>query len=214
MKDQSQVRRRFLGRLTSAIAVAGASLSFPRLAHAAEPAVELEVHELDKWIAAMTGEYKLALDAVTPKGVGELTQYASTYMMLNAGVYNIAPARTNLIVIVRNMAAAFGFGNEAWAMHALGEHAPFTDSRTGAPSVRNTAAGALGSLVAQGATIAVCGMATQYYASLIATKQNISVADARKSLEDRLLPGARIVPSGITAVDRCQRHRFSYAYVG
>ena len=189
-------------------------MSLPRVARADEPVAEPEVHELDKWIAAMTGEYKLALDAVTPKGVPELTQYASTYMMLNAGVYNIAPAKTNLIVIVRNMAAAFGFNNEAWAAHPLGELAPFTDARTGAPSIRNTAAGALSGLVAQGATIAVCGMATQYYASLIATKQNIPVGDARKSLEARLLPGARIVPSGITAVDRCQRHRFSYAYVG
>lgn len=214
MKDRSQPRRRFIERLTSVAALAGASVAFPPLARAAQTTPSRETHELDRWLAELTGEYRFALDAVTPKGVSELTQYASTYMMLNTEVYKIAPARTNLIVIVRNMAAAFGFNDEAWAMHHLGGLATFNDPRTGMAAVRNTAADALNRLVAQGATIAVCGMATQYYASLIAASQKTAVDDARKSLESRLLPGARIVPSGITIVDRCQRHNFSYAYVG
>lgn len=212
----SNPRRRFVAHLASGTAALGALVVAPRLSTAREVA-ELPgsvPHELDAWIAELKGEYRIVLDSVSPKGATELTGYAQTYLGVNRGPYAFAADKTSLVAIVRNMAAAFGFNDEAWAKFTLGELAPFDDPRSGAKAQRNVAANAMASIVAQGGVIAVCGMATQYYAGLVAQKHGISQADARKELEARLLNGARIVPSGITAVDRCQRERFSYAYVG
>lgn len=147
MDSHPQDRRRFVTRIASVLGVAATTLGIPRPAkgESARAAQQRELHELDKWIGQLTGEYRLVLDAVTPRGVPELTQYASTYLMLNASTYGMPQTKSTLVVIVRNMAAAFGFNSEAWSTFALGEHAQFNDPRGGAPAVRNVSAGSLSS---------------------------------------------------------------------
>ena len=205
-------RRRFLSGAISAATALGASMALPHVASARTS--QTEPHELDKWIDELHGEYRIVLDSVSPKGASEIGGYASTYLAVNQGAYRFTPAQSSVIVIVRNIAAAFGFSDEMWSTYALGEIVSFDDPRTKSRALRNVARNEMAGLHAQGAVIAVCGMATQFLTSQISRTRGADPAEVRKALEANLLPGARIVPSGITTVDRCQRARFSYAYVG
>lgn len=196
--------------------MAGATAALPGAAVAelrAEDSTEAQ-HEHDKWIDALKGEYRIVLDSVSPKGATEIGGYASTYLAVNQGAYGFGADKSSLVVIVRNMAASFGFNDTVWSNYGIGEILAFDDPRTKARAMRNAAAPEFAALAKQGAVIAVCGMATQYVSGLIARTRSLNATEVRQTLEANLLPGARIVPSGITTVDRCQRARFSYAYVG
>jgi intracellular sulfur oxidation DsrE/DsrF family protein len=212
----TNARRSFIGRLASLSAAVGAGFAMPGEAGAGTvfPALGEETHELDKWIDVLKGQHRIVIDSVSPKGATDLGSYAYTYSTVNRTAYGFTDDKSSLILIVRNTAAPFGFNDKVWSTYGVGDVIAFDDPRTKDRAVRNAAGATFVALTGQGAVIAVCGMATQYVAGLIANARSLNVAEVRKMMEANLVPGARIVPSGITTVDRCQRARFSYAFAG
>jgi intracellular sulfur oxidation DsrE/DsrF family protein len=68
-------------------------------------------------------------------------------------------------------------------------------------------------LGSKGVQFAVCGLATKVNAGLLAGKTGDANA-IEAELKSNLVPNARIVPAGISAVNRAQEHGYSFAYVG
>jgi intracellular sulfur oxidation DsrE/DsrF family protein len=68
-------------------------------------------------------------------------------------------------------------------------------------------------LASKGVQFAVCGLATKVIAGLLAGKTGDAAA-IEAELRSNLVPNARIVPAGISAVNRAQEHGYSFAYVG
>jgi intracellular sulfur oxidation DsrE/DsrF family protein len=68
-------------------------------------------------------------------------------------------------------------------------------------------------LGSKGVQFAVCGLATKVIAGLLAGKTGDAAA-IEAELRSNLVPNARIVPAGISAVNRAQEHGYSFAYVG
>ena len=68
-------------------------------------------------------------------------------------------------------------------------------------------------LAGKGVRFAVCGLATKAIAGMIAGKTgNADAIEAE--FKANLVPGALIVPAGISALNRAQEHGYSFAYIG
>jgi intracellular sulfur oxidation DsrE/DsrF family protein len=74
-------------------------------------------------------------------------------------------------------------------------------------------ANSIGALAGKGVRFAVCELATQGIAGQLAGKTGDAAA-IEADLKANLVPGALIVPSGITIVNRAQEHGYAIAYIG
>lgn len=171
-------------------------------------------HPLDAWIKDFKGDHRLAIDAISLPGGRRALDYGSTFLMVNGGAYGFAPEASSLVVILRDEAAPFAFSSEAWNRFRIGELVKWNDPRTNAPAVSNMMEGSVRQVVSQGATIAACQLASRWFAGLIARRDGLRPDDVWKTLEPMLLPGGRLVPSGITTVARLQLGRFAVTAVG
>lgn len=171
-------------------------------------------HPLDAWIKEFKGEHRLAIDAISLPGGERALGYGQTFLQMNRGVYQFPRERSSLVVILRDEAAPLAFATAAWAGHRIGELVGWNDPRTNTPAVRNTAEELLATVVAEGGVIGACNLASRWLATRIAQRDGFRFEQVWAQLEPALLPGGRLVPSGITTIQRLQVGRFAVTAVG
>lgn len=171
-------------------------------------------HDLDVWLRAIPGIHRLAIDAITLSGGRRALGYATTFQMVNRGAYGLAADAIAAAVVLRDEAAPHAFQSTLWDRFRLGELLRQTDPRDGTPARRNLAAGSAQALIAQGGTIVACGLASRGLAGSIAQRDGRPFAEVWAEVESALLPGARLAPSGITAIQRFALARFAVTAVG
>jgi intracellular sulfur oxidation DsrE/DsrF family protein len=122
----------------------------------------------------------------------------------------------SVIVSVRHFGTIFGYNDAMWAKYPLGELFKVNDESTKAPAKKNPNTKTANDLAKRGVVVAVCGMATSFFAgNMIAAKTGMKAADIEKDLRANLVaPTARMVVAGVVVTNRAQEKGFAYSYVG
>jgi intracellular sulfur oxidation DsrE/DsrF family protein len=213
-------RRSFFSRLAAGMAAVGLTGIVTSAAEASEamPAKS----ELDQWLGSFKGSERVFYDATTGHGGIEAILFARNFLTLSRDKLGTKDSDMSVIVSFRHFATPLGYNDAMWAKYPLlAQISKLEDAKTKAPAKRNIgydempgfAGTSLPALHARGARFAVCGAATAYFASLLAGSSG-NAATIEAELAANLIPGAKLAPAGVVAVQRAQKARFAYTYTG
>ena len=214
-------RRSFLSRLAAGMAAVGFTGIVTSAAEASEAPVPAK-NDLDTWLGSFKGSERVFYDATTGHGGIEAILFARNFMTLSRDKMGTKDSDMSVIVSFRHFATPLGYNDAMWAKYPLlAQISKLEDAKTKAPAKRNIgydempgfAGTSLPALYARGARFSVCGAATAYFAGLLAgSSGNASTIEAE--LAANLIPGAKIAPAGVVAVQRAQKARFAYTFTG
>lgn len=228
-------RRSFLSRIVAGAGAFGAAFGVASVAQA-QPAAPASTsgfqptrHAEDDWFEQTgTAKHRFFFDNTTVSGFGEALFFARNYFVANASGYTLVDADLAQVICMRHESTSFSFTDAMWVKYgaALSERASnFVDPKT--KSVPTTNVYMVGGydnalkngnvtidqMAKRGVRFAVCAMATRAAAQLAAQKTGGNVDAIFKELTENLVPGGRMVPAGIVAMNRAQERGYSVAYV-
>jgi hypothetical protein len=203
-----------------------ATLPFQFPATADAETVHASPGDPDSWFSGIKGKHRAVFDVLEPHDTFPFIG-PRVFLMTNAATGT--PAKDcSVVVILRHEAVPFALGSDLWKKYKLGEATKTNDPDTKAPAVRNIywhpspgdfvfpAIGhvpiGIDQLQADGVMYFACGAAMTVLSGVIAqqTHQNQSVV--MKELLANVLPGVRVVPSGVWALGRAQEHGCAYCF--
>jgi intracellular sulfur oxidation DsrE/DsrF family protein len=220
-------RRRILAGLGTGIAALGAVTTARQAAAAKGGRWQPALEAADDWME-LPGRHRLVLDSISPAGAGEALFFTQNYIDMNKSAYHLVPSQLANVVILRHFATIFGYSDAVWAKYgpAFAEMTHFMNPKTKQAAKRNlydvenfgeqlTNRGAtLSGLADQGVQFAVCGLATEKIAEMLAPQMNAKVDDVHADFAGNLIRNARLVSAGIVAVNRAQERGYALAYTG
>ena len=130
------------------------------------------------------------------------------------------------MTVLRHSGIVFAFNSEIWKKFKLGELVSFNDNKTGKPSLRNTVyepqegdmplppIQGIKDLQKRGSLFCVCDLATKVYGSAVAKKMNLNPDEVYQEMVKGILPGVKLVPSGVWALGRAQNNNCAYIFAG
>lgn len=218
MSDRIVPRRSFLGSLAVGSAALAACAPGAATAPAAAPG-----DAMDTWFGSMKGTYKAIYDCASPGGAADGTFFAHNLLKYSAEKLGTKEADNSIVVCYRHFATPFGYTDAIWAKYPqIAATLKIDDPKTKKPATRNwllhdtvlDEAGAnIPGVNARGVEFAVCGAATEFIAKLLAGKTGDAKA-IEAELAAALVPGAKMVPAGVVALQRAQKASFAYTYAG
>ena len=226
----SHYRRR---SLLSGLGAALAGLTFrPRAAQAQSPAgappVEPARHPQDAWMDALAGKHRTVIDCAASAAAGTGVFYANNIFTANRNGYQLADSDVAVIVVLRHEATTFAYNDAIWGKYGsvLGNMSKITDPRTNQPPTVNplnsrefgpamtnlgvTAA----ALASRGAHFAICDMATNRIAGVIASAVKSTAPEIYKELVANLLVNGHMVAAGVVAINRAQERGYTLLTAG
>jgi intracellular sulfur oxidation DsrE/DsrF family protein len=211
----SSERRSFLTRLnTGAASIAALALGGVALAQtksAPTPRFEPTRHDKDDWMDALPGKHRMVIDTTSAAGLRDGLQFASNFMLANRNDYGLQNQDLAVIVVVRHISTGYGFNNDMWAKYGTSlAEAPAPGAQAKEPPKTNPSAATFASLATQGVQFAVCSMATNRLAGVIARAAGGDANTIFSELTANLVSNARMVPAGIVAVSRAQERGYSF----
>lgn len=234
-KDSSPVARRsFLSRLGVGLTAfgAGAMTAGAAAAQAQAPSSggrwQPGRHAQDDWLDQVPGQHRFVFDTTDADGFGEALLYANNFFLANQSGYGLGNADLAVVIVARHNSTPLAYNDAMWAKYGtvLAQRANVTDPDTKqAPKVNiyNSSAIARGlpsrgttldSLVKRGVHLAVCQMATRFFAGGIAQATGGTADTVYNELVANLVGNSHIVPAGIVAINRAQERGYSFASVG
>jgi hypothetical protein len=219
-------RRKFLGTLTTgAAAVSIASLFAPLQKANAAPGTGFDSSE-DEWFKKLKGKHKMVFDVTGPH---DILPFAWPRVFLLTNEKTGTPSREcNVVVILRHDAIGYAMQSSLWEKYKFGELFHADDPKTKKPATRNPfwqpakgdfkvpgvgeVAIGINELQESGGIFCVCDMALTVYSSALASAMNLDAAELKKEWVAGLLPGIKIVPSGVWAIGRAQENGCSYCF--
>jgi intracellular sulfur oxidation DsrE/DsrF family protein len=213
-------RRSFLARLSAGIAALGVTAT-PAAAFAATNRFASD--DLDAWFNSFKGTERSFYDSVSTAGGMDALLFARNFLKFSQEKLGTRDADMSVVVSFRHMATPLGYSDAMWAKYPmLAEATNTNDPKSKARTSRNVPlhddiegfpGTSMPALRAHGVQFSVCGAATSFIAGLLAgASGNAKAIDAE--LSANLVPGARIVPAGVVAVQRAQKAHFAYTYTG
>ena len=235
MGDYVADRRRLIG---AGIVLAGAGVaagcSSGAKAGGAEPGSwHATPEKLDSWLDKPGTRHRMVFDSVSGDGASEALGYANNFIHVNGTDYGLKPEQLGVVVVLRHMSTPFGYNDAVWAKYGKGfadkmglkggtakraatMNPALTKDPGAEPSPKGfewTADSTLSDLAAKGVRFAVCGLATTAIAGMLAGKTGDAAA-VEAEFKSNLVPGAILVPAGISAVNRAQEHGYTFAFTG
>ena len=231
-------RREFLGTLaTGAVAMGIGTLATPLQTIAqkneGKPAGIDDPEELFKQIK---GKHRVVFDANKPNEVFPFA-WPAVFMMTNEATGTPAKDQS-IVVVMRHEGIPYAFEDRLWAKYHfadffkagnIGGAFQASDAKT-ATSVRNPfwkpklgdfnvpgmgpVAIGINDLQEKGVMFFVCNAAMTVYSAIAAMQMGLKAEDVKKDWMSGLLPGIKVVPSGVWALGRAQEHGCSYIYAG
>ena len=215
---------------------AGAAATSPAIARSGngtgasadwQPAME----EMDAWLDKPGSRHRFLFDSTSIDAGVEALGFANNFIHLNETAYGLTPEQLAVVVVLRHFSTPLAYNDAVWAKYGKGfveklgiKGELATRAATVNPVLAKSgkpatppgfewfADDSLSKLTGKGVRYAVCGLATQVIAGMLAGPGGDAKAvDAE--LRANLVPGAVIVPAGIVAVNRAQEHGYSFAYV-
>lgn len=229
MDDFSTNRRGLFG---AAALVAGAGLVAGNPAGAAgSSGWQASPESIDAWMDKPGTRHRMVFDGPSASGGWSSVGYATNFYYANDKGYGLKPEQLGVIIVLRHESTVFGYDDTIWKKygrkfaanlklkgddlrHATAGRNPMLvvpkgpvekgmEWNAGAPLVR---------LAGQGARFAVCGLATEGIAHMLAGKGGDWKA-VEADLKAHVVPGAIVVPAGIVAVNRAQEHGYAFAFM-
>jgi hypothetical protein len=226
MKSDNSARRSLLSGLG---AVAATLTMGARTARAQAPAAfQPARHPQDEWMNALPGKHRTVIDCAAVSAAGTGVFYANNIFIANRSGYQLADSDVAVIVVLRHEATVFAYNDAIWSKYSapLGKMARITDPKTNQPPTVNplnspefgsvmTSAGITApALVKRGAHFAICDMATNRVAGVIASAVGSTPAVVYKELSANLLPNGHLVAAGVVAVNRAQEFGYTMLTAG
>jgi intracellular sulfur oxidation DsrE/DsrF family protein len=166
------------------------------------------------------------IDTTTPSGFAEALAFAGNFLTASAS-YKLTDHDNAVIIVARHFSTPFAYKDAIWAKYAkaIPPVATMKDPKTGQVPAFNllNAAGygmdlpnfgtTVDAVVGRGVQFAVCQMATQFFAGLLAgpTGNKQAVYD---ELVANLVGNSHLAPAGIVAVNRAQEYGYTVASAG
>jgi hypothetical protein len=185
-------------------------------------------HTQDDWMNTLPGKHRTVIDCAAAGAAGTGAFYANNIFTANRNGYQLADSDVAVIVVLRHEATTFAYNDSIWAKYGsvLGNMGKITDPKTNQPPKVNPlesrdfgpAMTNLGvtatALASRGAHFAICNMATNRIAGVIAAAVKSPQPEIYKELVANLLPNAHMVAAGVVAVNRAQEHGYSMLSAG
>jgi hypothetical protein len=217
--------------VTGLAAVAAAFALRPRPAQAqGAPAAPFQPtqHTQDQWMDTVPGKHRTVIDCAAAGAAGTGVFYANNIFTANRNGYQLADSDVAVIVVLRHEATTFAYNDAIWGKYGsvLGGLGKITDPRTNQPPTVNplmsrdfgSAMTNLGvtatALAGRGAHFAICDMATNRIAGVIASAVKASQPEIYKELVANLLPNGHMVAAGVVAVNRAQERGYTMLTAG
>jgi intracellular sulfur oxidation DsrE/DsrF family protein len=226
-------RRTFLSRFGLGLTAGGVTLgagdstaqtAAPQNAPRWQPAR----HAQDDWYDQIPGTHRLVFDSTSPESAGlAINNFVNNFFVGNES-YGLKNEDLAVVLVMRHLATPFAYNQAMWEKYgtAMTTRTKYNDPTTNQPpavniynrpgSANERGTRQLDGLIARGVHLAVCQVSTRAYAGVIATatgaKQEAVFEELAANLVSRT--NARLVPTGILAVNRAQEHgyTFSFAY--
>ncbi len=235
MADFKSDRRRLIGAgvILAGAGVAAASAGAAKAVGPSASGCRPTSDPQDSWLDKPGTQHRMVFDSLSGEGGAEALDFANNFIHVNESAYGLRPEQLGVVVIFRHMATPYGYNQAVWAKYGKGfaekmglkddlaKRAATTNPLLSAPPmVESPGPGmewinhnSLPDLAADGVRFAVCGLATKAIAGMIAGKTgNANAVEAE--FKANLVPGALIVPAGISTVNRAQEHGYTFAYIG
>ena len=176
----------------------------------------------------LPGKHRTVIDCAAASAAGTGVFYANNIFTANRSGYQLAESDVAVIVVLRHEATTFAYNDAIWAKYGsvLGGLGKISDPRTSQPPTVNplnsrefgpamTNNGVTASaLASSGGQFAICDMATNRIAGVIAAAVKSTPPEIYKELVANLLPNARMVPAGVVAINRAQERGYSMLTAG
>jgi hypothetical protein len=209
--------------LTGAAAAAAASLTVTR-AGAQTPARRFQParHSQDEWLDTVPGKHRTFIDCASVNAAGAGMLFANNLYVANARGYQLKDADVAVVVCLRHVATVFAFNDDIWAKYgqALSDAVSFVDPKTRQAPAKNLldASGyselssggvTISSIVKRGTHFAVCDMATNRMAGLVAAATKGVQEAVYTEFVRNLVPNSHLVAAGVVAVNRAQEYDYT-----
>lgn len=222
-------RRKFLGTLTTgaaAITIAGLVAPIQQIhANAGTPFSDAND---DEWFNKIKGKHRIVFDATRPH---DLLPFAWPRVFLMTNEKTGTPAKDcSVVVVLRHDAIPYAMQSGLWSKYNFGEVFKADDPVTKKPSLRNPfwqpAKGdlkipgigevpiSINELQESGVMFCVCDTALTVYSAALAERLKVDATELKKEWIAGLLPGIKVVPSGVWALGRAQEHGCTYCFAG
>jgi len=226
MKSERRARR---SMLTGLGAAAAALTVGTRAARAQAPAAfQPARHAQDEWMNALPGKHRTVIDCAAVSAAGMGVFYANNIFIANRNGYQLADSDVAVIVVLRHEATVFAYNDAIWSKYSapLAKMARITHPKTNEPPVVNpltspeygsvmTSLGVTATAIAKrGAHFAICDMATNRIAGVIASAVGSTAPVIYKELAANLLPNGHLVAAGVVAINRAQEFGYSMLTAG
>lgn len=215
-------KRAFFGRLIAGLGVGAttaATLASPARAQNAG-GWKATAEPQDAWIDQLGARHRQVFDTITPEGVGRALTFCRTFYVSNKDGYGIEAKDLGVVMIFRAGSTPFGYNAKFWAKYSapLFERTKMADPATKAAPLINlydtpdTKPLSLTTLAGMGVHFAICQVSSKGLAEAIATASGTTADAVFADMQANFVSNARLMASGITAVNRTQEHGFSLCY--
>ena len=177
---------------------------------------------------ALPGKHRTVIDCAAADAAGTGIFSANNIFTGNRNGYQLADSDVAIIVILRHQATPYAYNDAIWGKYGtvLGGMVKINHPKTNQPPTVNplnsaeygpvmTSLGLTASaIVKRGAHFAICDMATNRIAGVIANAVKSTPQEIYKELAANLLPNGHLVAAGVVAVNRAQEYGYSMLTAG
>jgi len=182
----------------------------------------------DEIFKKLKGKHRVVFDATRPHDLMPFV-WPKVFLITNE-MTGTQEKDNSVVVVLRHDAIPYAFEDRLWAKYKFGEMFKADDPATKTASVRNPfwqpKPGAfnipgfgpvpigINELQASGVIFVVCNAAMTVYSAVAAMQTGKDAAEIKKDWEAGLLPGVKVVPSGVWALGRAQENGCAYIFAG
>ena len=207
--------------LTGAAAAAAVSLTSARAgAQTAARRFQPTRHSQDDWFDAVPGKHRTFIDCASVGSAGTGLLYANNLYVANAKGYQLKEADVAVVVCLRHFATIFAFNDVIWGKYgqALSSAVEFVDPKTKQAPTKNLLDDAgyaqlpvatISAVVKRGTQFAVCDMATNMLAGLVASQTKGVQEAIYTEFVRNLIPNSHLAAAGVVAVNRAQEYGYT-----
>ena len=224
-------RRGFLGRVAAAAAACGlsglGSLVAPAAAAAREAGTTHTASpnpEFEAWLNKIVGKHKMLYDVPEPND-GFAFAWARVFLNTTNETYGTTDADNAVVIVLRHSGIPYAMQTPMWAKYKFGTAFKIDDPATKGPAVRHPLVNlkpgdvpipgmGVDELLAKGVLVGVCNIALTFNSMRLAKETGIPAETIKQEWIANLLPGVKVVPSGVIAVNRGQEKGCAYCFAG
>jgi intracellular sulfur oxidation DsrE/DsrF family protein len=221
-------RRQFLGTIASGVAALGvSSVISPWSGHAQNHYFNGH-DDPDEWFKQIKGKHRIVFDVPQPNEIFPFA-WPRIFLATNAAT-GTSEKDCSVVVVLRHTAIGYAMEDRVWAKYNLGDLFKANDPKTKKPSSRNpfwkpkqgdynvpglgVVPIGINELQDSGVLFCACDMALTVYSGVVAQSMNLDPVEVKKDWVSGILPGIKVVPAGIWAVNRAQEKGCSYCFAG